>query len=446
MAVTRITKTRKGTEAINYVLRPKDKNKERVLSVSGLNVSTTFTREQMDATRESYGKNKINPQTGKEFVQNYRLIQSFSDTELNPESDEDIQKCNDVGYALAGALYPDHEVLVVTHGDGVGGKLHNHLIINATSFVTGKQLRSYETDWQYISEKSDGVLKNFGMSPIKKQSVAKDRTTQAERKLADKGVLPWKDDLKDKIGAVLSAGVVSSREEFITAMDEEYGIDVNYRGKKGMSYAFTDDDGKKRKSRAGKLGEMFQIESVDSMLSENLNSKVVVAPVTVVTNVIDEEYKNKLMAEMQAKIDAKKIKVAPLEEVIKENVEAPQIVEVVDQQQQQLIAEKEKEEALKAKKREADKVLEHELELARQRRLKELEDMRHNYKDVRKVESTSPTGKTTIKSLYWDEGITRVPLSEREVESFKVVYAEIQAERKAKRQEQPQASRSELER
>ena len=271
MAVTSINSTRNGTGAIDYVLSPKTEGRERVRSMSGNNVIAdgNWTRDQMRMTREAYGKNGINKKTGKEFVQAYRLKQSFSDEELDPDSDEDAEKCNEMGLELAKEVYPDHEVLVVTHSDGLGGKLHNHLIINAVSFETGKSLRGKETNWNYVSEKSDEILKANGLSVIENKK-GRDKRTQAEIELAERGEYVWKDDLKERIRETLDDDKIVDKDSFIEHMKEEHEVNVRFRGR-GMSYAFEDEDEKKRRIRSSRLGTNFQKENVEEILEENKN-------------------------------------------------------------------------------------------------------------------------------------------------------------------------------
>lgn len=284
MGVTRVTGTRSGTGAVKYVLNPKVKNKERVLAVSGSNVSTEFASDQMAMTRKMYEKDGVNSRNGKKFMQGYRIIQSFSDKELDPNKPEDIEKCNAIGYELAREAYADHEVLVVTHGDGVGGKLHNHLIVNATSFETGKQLRGERTKWQWIAEKSDEVLKRNGIEPIQRKDHAVKPRTQAEIRLASEDKYVWKDDLRGRLNEAFEDERSIDKESFKTVLDEEYGITTKKWTDTGkhITYEFEDENGTKRKARSTSLGESYTRENVESLLLENndvLQANVAVAAV-----------------------------------------------------------------------------------------------------------------------------------------------------------------------
>lgn len=435
MAVTRITNTRSGTGAVKYVLNPKVKNKERVLIATGLNLDERFASDQMNATREAYGKNGVNPRNGEKFVQAYRLIQSFGDKELDPNNPEDVEMCHKLGRKLAVALYPDHEVLIATHGDGKGGKLHNHLVINATSFETGQQLRGNRKDWKHIARVNDQILRENGMEPLPETNTAKDSRTKAEMELASKGEYVWKDDLKNRIDKILDTETVVNPESFAEAMKEKYNVDVVFRGKKGVSYAFEDDDGKKRKTRGQKLGTDYQKENVMNRLNENnaikeADNEDVAQP--------QESAKNiELKAKMQAMIDEKIKEIIPQEKkAIKKSVapatEKPQefkgddVVETKPVNITDFKADRERLEREEAERRQR------ELKAKEERRRAEFERLKSDFKknDLKKV-LYNPKDK---RYEVWDDLNFAKPRY-RPLEDYeRAGLKEVRAERKAQRE------------
>lgn len=410
MAVTRITASRDAGAALNYVSRPKGKSKERVLAVSGSNVDVKHASEQMSATREAYNKNQVNPRTGEKYIQVYRLIQSFSDEELDPDNPDDVEKCNRLGYELAHEAYPDHEVLIVTHGDGVGGKLHNHLIINAVSFETGKQLRGDKTYWPWISKQSDSVLEKNGMQPIDQQNTSKDLRTQAERKLADKGKYVWKDDLKDRIQNVLTDEKAVDRDAFVKLMGE-VGVDVKYHGEKaknGVTYAFKDNNGKQQKTRSTRLGADYQRESIDVILNENkavkeTSNEVVAPPVNSPSrNAYDDFFKDFTFDfEQMAKEQEEKRERQEIEAQRRKEEQVRQREQLREQQKQELLKQQQeaklrKEREEKEKQRQADEAKKQQEELRRRKAQEEMIERRKKFleKDVTRVQAiTESTGR-----------------------------------------------------
>lgn len=262
MAVTRVTNTRNGAAALDYIFTPQkgDKNGERVLAASGHNIDPDFALEQMAATWKAHGKDDGGT------VQAYRIIQSFSLDELDPEKPEDIATANEIGYALANDLYPERQAVIVTQADGEGGKLHNHIVLNSVQFITGKSIRGSEASWETVAEKSDEILRRHNIEPLEFKAVSDDRKTMGEVK----GEYVWKDDLKERIAATVTDINVTTREQFIERLEQD-GIQASYRGKKDpkLSYAFTDDNGKQRRSRALKLGGYYEVPAIDERLADN---------------------------------------------------------------------------------------------------------------------------------------------------------------------------------
>ena len=268
MAVTRVTNTRNGRAAIRYAFEEPSHKKgmDRVLLASGSNLNTNSAMEQMIATWKSHGKDN-----GKS-VQMYRIIQSFGLDELNPDNPEHIAIANEIGQTLASELYPDKQALIVTQADGEGGKLHNHVLVNSVGFVDGKSLRGERTGWKAISDKSDEIIQRYGLKPIERETGAI-KSTMAEIKLREKGEYVWKDDLRGRIGSTFENRDITSQDEFVEHMRDEYDVGVRFRGKKGVSYDFIDENGKKRTSRATALadgGVGFNQDAINELIQENL--------------------------------------------------------------------------------------------------------------------------------------------------------------------------------
>lgn len=283
MAYTRVTNTKSGAAAIRYAYEePSHKaGMERVLASSGSNLDPRFAMQQMRATWDAFGKND-----GK-TVQMYRIVQSFGLDELDPNNPEDVAKANAIGLEFASEMYPDRQALIVTQADGEGGKLHNHILVNSVSFVDGKSLRGERTRWEHISAKSDEIIKRHGLEPLKSKK-AKNKTTIAERKLDEQGKYVWKSDLKGRIEVVLGDESVTSRDAFIERMRDDFGVDVRFRGK-GISYSFTDDEGKKRVIRSSRLGEDYGKENIENVFAKNKSQQATRSSSSVIDIGIDFE-------------------------------------------------------------------------------------------------------------------------------------------------------------
>lgn len=263
MAVTRVSISRNGKAAINYAYEEKSHKKgiERVLSSSGVNLDVAYGHAQMKAVWDSSRKND-----GKS-VQVYRIIQSFGLDELDPQNADDIEKANLLGYELAKELYPDRQSMIVTQADGAGGKLHNHIIVNAVSALDGKSLRGDSTKWKRVSDASDKVLESHGMVTLGDGGSRADSNI-AIGKMRDAGKYVWKDDLRERIGDVLSDWRVTDRDTFEHKMREQHEVEVKY-GKKRVKYSFENALGESSKAGVKALGADYGAESIDKALARN---------------------------------------------------------------------------------------------------------------------------------------------------------------------------------
>lgn len=146
------------------------------------------------------------------------LIQSHPLDDLDPSKPEDIQRCNDAGYALAKRCWPDAKILVVTHADsegsaeerakGNGGKLHNHILV-MNDDGHGRALR--RTHWKFITRENDALMRELDLSvavPAWKREYGRDWLELREKKSE------FDRKLGDRIYATLTDGDVVDEQQF----------------------------------------------------------------------------------------------------------------------------------------------------------------------------------------------------------------------------------------
>ncbi len=156
MAITKIWKIRSRLDtSLNYIANPekttlkpdidaiegtikyiKNEDKtENCVYVKSYNCSTDKPYDDMIETQDFFGK--FGRKNG---VIAYHIVQSFKQFETTPEI---AHKC---GLELAERLFKDkYEVVIATHLDH--DHLHNHIIINAVSYVDGKKYRNNYKDY-----------------------------------------------------------------------------------------------------------------------------------------------------------------------------------------------------------------------------------------------------------------------------------------------------------
>lgn len=155
---------------VNYVSNPLKTvtqyviNDEKTLEkryVSYLNCSFENPRENMENTKKHYhDESKILAFHG---------YQSFEEDEI------DADKAHELGVEFAKKMWGDRfEVVVSTHLDT--DNIHNHFLINSTSFVDGKRYCNTYNDIQRMRKVSDELCREHGLSVIEqRQYVSKSR-------------------------------------------------------------------------------------------------------------------------------------------------------------------------------------------------------------------------------------------------------------------------------
>lgn len=129
MSTTSISVTKNLTGSINYVLYgtgEKKKQHENDGTTRAVAVSCSVR-----SGVKAFWKlgNDIKRRNSKIKNVGYNIIQSFNDKQFDYRNKKDARIVNGLGVELAYRLFPNSPVLVVTHNDGKGHKLHNHILV-----------------------------------------------------------------------------------------------------------------------------------------------------------------------------------------------------------------------------------------------------------------------------------------------------------------------------
>lgn len=266
MASVKISKINSVIANMRYLTNEKshDGIHDRIGSISTQNMSIFNAEWEAISNMKHWGKENN--------VQGYSIIQSFDKDELDPESQEDLERANEAGMKLAmDRAGDDRQILVVTQADN--GYVHNHILMMSTAMSDGYALDTKQLKRSYVIEASDKILaemqirnKNAEMDRDKKKS----KESMSEIKRRSKGQYVWKDDLRDRIDEALINDGVKNNDEFSKVMSDK-GVDVMYHEKTGnISYKFKDQEGKDRKCRASRLGDGYGKKNVDKIYEENI--------------------------------------------------------------------------------------------------------------------------------------------------------------------------------
>lgn len=144
MAVIKAVSSKAGIgHAIDYVTK-KEKTEEKL--VSGLHCEPETVKEEMQATKELWGK--TDGRTYKHYVQSYH-----EDEEITPEQAHK----NAVELAEHTKAWKGHEVLIATHIDK--GHIHTHFIVNSVNYENGHKLQWSKHDLKDFVLNEDGTSK-----------------------------------------------------------------------------------------------------------------------------------------------------------------------------------------------------------------------------------------------------------------------------------------------
>lgn len=270
MAIITVSNTKNGSKAIDYAIQDKKKQSEipRFLIKSSQFLLPSHEKEMMQSVWNKFNKNH-------KKIEMYRVIQSFSQDDLSWENEDDIKKANEIGLELAERIYPDRQVLVVTQADGNGKKLHNHILVNSIDATTGRSLRDKETNWSYISQISDEIVRSHNLSVIDKDKRKSDyKYTHKEASMVLRNADVWKENLRNTIEGVINSPDVFSYKDVEYAL-EELGVTMKKRGKT-LTYSFDVEikgEMKTKKIRGSKLGSLYELGGIEDGIKNRIREE-----------------------------------------------------------------------------------------------------------------------------------------------------------------------------
>ena len=232
---------------------------EKVL-VEGVGCDAETAQEEMAAMRQHWGKDS--------GLKAYTFLQSFSPQDM--ESGLTMARANQIGrdtletfMAMDGRGYAAgaYQATVCTQCDGESGLIHNHIVINNLDVTTGKKLKGmHQALWDF-RECSDERCRAAGLSVVGEKSNCDVRYTHAEGALSDKGVLSWKERIRQALEQEMP---LSRTADELSRRLARRGIGMELRGKKHVTYSIM-DGGKLKKARGRSLGGAYDRAAVDGL-------------------------------------------------------------------------------------------------------------------------------------------------------------------------------------
>lgn len=346
MCYTRISHTKNGKAAIEYCRgcgRGHNNKKKRNLLIGSVGMLPDevipFEKQmEMDWALKA-SRNNLN--------QIRRIVASFSTNELEPNEDCAFTAL-EMAQEFVQEAYPDRKAAIFVQNDGVGGKLHAHILVSNVDSVNYKGCSSWQTSNKYVEEMFDRIAAKYITLDFGKGS--KEKYSQTERALREENEramenddenekFVWKDYLKDRIRIAMNRA--ESKSDYLDEL-AKLGIAAKYGSSKKygeyISYeVISFPDGveipNKSKARSYTLGDDYGPDALNQILaskdkdnrvevSEPEKEKRVVEQIDLPQSFVSEarEIKQREITGTSAESVARKMKIEEEEETQKKQL------------------------------------------------------------------------------------------------------------------------------
>ena len=241
MAVIKRIASKATPKKIVSYLTQEEKTEEKL--IGGKDCDPDNIVNDFNMTQELYGK------TG--GVKYHHIIQSFS-----PEDNITPEKAHEIGKELAESQFKEFEVFVVTHKDK--DHIHNHLVVNSVSFENGLKYNASNKSLWDIKRESNRLCERENLKTLDLEHKAEKRISSAEKRIMDRGQIPWKDELRQIID--IARERTKDLQSFREFLERNFDIETRVT-KNSISYKHP-DHGKAIRGRS--LGDKYNKEELEN--------------------------------------------------------------------------------------------------------------------------------------------------------------------------------------
>ena len=241
MAVIKRIASKATPKKIVSYLTQEEKTEEKL--IGGKDCDPDNIVNDFNMTQELYGK------TG--GVKYHHIIQSFS-----PEDNITPEKAHEIGKELAESQFKGFEVFVVTHKDK--DHIHNHLVVNSVSFENGLKYNASNKSLWDIKRESNRLCERENLKTLDLYHKAEKRISSAEKRIMDRGQIPWKDELRQIID--IARERTKDLQSFREFLEKNFEIETRVT-KNSISYKHP-DHGKSIRGRS--LGDKYNKEELEN--------------------------------------------------------------------------------------------------------------------------------------------------------------------------------------
>lgn len=241
MAVIKRIASKATPKKIVSYLTQEEKTEEKL--IGGKDCDPDNIVNDFNMTQELYGK------TG--GVKYHHIIQSFS-----PEDNITPEKAHEIGKELVESQFKGFEVFVVTHKDK--DHIHNHLVVNSVSFENGLKYNASNKSLWDIKRESNRLCERENLKTLDLYHKAEKRISSAEKRIMDRGQIPWKDELRQIID--IARERTKDLQSFREFLEKNFEIETRVT-KNSISYKHP-DHGKAIRGRS--LGDKYNKEELEN--------------------------------------------------------------------------------------------------------------------------------------------------------------------------------------
>lgn len=237
-----IIKSLPATKSLSKQLKYLEKEGKTIDELKeGINCTTDNVEREFNIIKELYSK-----PSGKQY---YHFTQAFS-----PEDNINPNKAHELGREWIERNIKGHQVYMVTHIDK--NHIHNHFVINSVNMDNGLKLQISPSKLLEMKKDSNYLCDRENLSKINLEKDKGVSKTDSEYRLEKKGILPWKDELRQCID--FAKNQTSNIEELKEYLKEHFSIEVR-ETKKSISYKHPEQN---KSVRGNKLGGDYTKEGL----------------------------------------------------------------------------------------------------------------------------------------------------------------------------------------
>lgn len=232
-----------------------DEKKAKIVSVRNLFEDEDYAK-QFEETASRFGK-------GDKFDErkyyHFKLSCARSDNVT-------AQQAHLYAEEVAQKLFESCECVIATHTDTQ--TVHSHIIINAVHPITGKKLQFSQKDYVAMKDEANRIGKKYGFTETDFRKRGKNSRTAVEKKIMLKGVVSWKEELREVIAEATKN--TTTPDKFKEYLEKCYGVKITRDGK---DYSYLHPE-KQKPIRGEKLGTNYTKKEILRTIDEQNNGRI----------------------------------------------------------------------------------------------------------------------------------------------------------------------------